>query len=452
MASTTNLPVLLFAAGPADGHINPLLRVASDLIQKGYHVLFLSSPGFKDQVTRAGAEWFDFVDYDLSKSTPADIAALNPKMPIQVIVHALDNIFLNSLPTRTGQLREALEMLHRRDSERQVIVIHEMGSMAVHPYFFGAPLPEGYKVFPKTICLGINPIMFDSVATGFFGAGLPFEDTPAVRARNAYIYDLVHTFVYKQLADSHEMKLKDIGCTSWPDRFRFDDLCLTSDAFLQLSGPSFEYPDPARDPKVTFAGTLPPKTLDPNLAYPTWWPDITGAASEGKKVVFLAQGTLPTPYERLLIPAIRSLETLKNIIVVVALGERGGKLPDNYIVPSNSRVIDYFPYDAVLPYADVFVFNAGYGGASHAIAGGVPMVILGGSKSQDKADVSARIEWSGLGITLKTETPTGEETRDAVRTVLDEPRYKERAVALQRESQELDCLSKIRRQVEEFTR
>lgn len=56
---------------------------------------------------------------------------------------------------------------------------------------------------PKTICLGINPILFDSQVTGSHGPGLPFEDTPATRARNQCINDLVRIFAYKQLAETH---------------------------------------------------------------------------------------------------------------------------------------------------------------------------------------------------------------------------------------------------------
>ncbi|KAI1876046.1 uncharacterized protein JN550_001542 [Neoarthrinium moseri] len=443
-------PLLVFVAAPAAGHVNPLLRVASTLIKQGFEALFLSSPEFQDQITRAGAEWSPLEPFDFSCFSPAVIAALNVKMPCQLMAHAFEHIFVASIPRHTQQLRKALEMLHRRDPARQVLVIHEFGAMAVHSFYFGSPLPEGYTSFPKTICLGINPILFDSEVTGYAGPGLPFDDTPTGRARNKYILELVHNFAYRALGDAHIQRLKETGCTSWPENFRLDDFCLTSDIFLQLCGPSFEYPDPTRSPKVRFIGTLPPKGVSPDLAYPSWWPEVTGAAGAGKQVVFVAQGTLDHAPERTLLPAIRAHQHRTDVIVVVAVGQRGGKLPDDFPVPVNTHVLDYFPYDAVLPYADVFIFNAGYGGASHAVGNGVPMVVLG-ELGQEKAEVAARIEYSGLGLVIRTPEPVVEEVKDAVERVLGDEKFKKKALELQKESRELDPMAQIERQIEEFT-
>lgn len=281
------------------------------------------------------------------------------------------------------------------------------------------------------------------------GPGFPYEDTPAVRARNQYLFDLIYNFVYKDVAVAHAKKLQEAGCTTWPEYFKFDDIGLTSDTFFQLCGPSFEYTDPTRDPKVKFAGTLPPKALNPQLEYPPWWTDVTSAAKAGKKVVFLAQGTLIYSPEAVLLPVIRALENEPDVIVVAVIGTRGGSLPADFQVPKNTRVLDYFPYDAVLQYADVFIFNAGYGGAGHAIGNGVPIVVLG-DLGQDKQEVAARIEWSGLGLAMRLPEPETAEIRTTVRKVLDDSKFKDRALELQKESRDLDPLATIEKQILDF--
>ncbi len=56
---------------------------------------------------------------------------------------------------------------------------------------------------------------------------------------------------------------------------------------------------------------------------------------------------------------------------------------------------------------------------------GIPLVTAG--LTEDKADVNARVAWSGVGIDLATNEPTPQALREAVRTVLENPTYRGRA-------------------------
>jgi UDP:flavonoid glycosyltransferase YjiC (YdhE family) len=312
-------------------------------------------------------------------------------------------------------------------------------------------LPEGYTSFPKSVCIGINPVILESDNQGVFALGLPYEDSPAVRARNQLIASLIKNFVWTDLNERHAEVLQEAGCTRLPDHWTFGDVLLASDVILQLSGPSFEYPDPLMDPKLQFIGTLPPKAVAADQEYPTWWPDVIEARAAGKKVVFLAQGTLDYSPEDILLPGIRALADEPDVLLVVTIGQRGGSLPADFAVPANTRVIDYFPYDVMLPHADAFVFNAGFGGASHAIGHAVPIVVVG-QMGQDKAEVRARIEWSGLGVGVP-EGPIRDPAvaRDAVLRVLRDPAYKEAALKLQKESIELDPFTQVEKKIRELS-
>ena len=84
------------------------------------------------------------------------------------------------------------------------------------------------------------------------------------------------------------------------------------------------------------------------------------------------------------------------------------------------------------------VTNAGYGGVQMAIYYGVPLVTAG--KSEDKPEVSARVEWSGVGINLKTDRPTEEQLLHAARKVLNQPSYKKNVSRLSDEFQSYDAL------------
>jgi UDP:flavonoid glycosyltransferase YjiC (YdhE family) len=89
------------------------------------------------------------------------------------------------------------------------------------------------------------------------------------------------------------------------------------------------------------------------------------------------------------------------------------------------RVASFVPYTQLLPHVSVVVTNGGYGGVQQALAHGVPLVAAGGS--EEKPEIAARIAWSGTGIDLHTGTPSPRDVRAAVRSVLDDPRYRTRA-------------------------
>jgi len=82
-----------------------------------------------------------------------------------------------------------------------------------------------------------------------------------------------------------------------------------------------------------------------------------------------------------------------------------------------------------MPKVDVFVTNGGYGSVNHALSEGVPIVIAG--TTDDKAFTSARVEWTGAGINLKTDTPSVDQIKEAVQALLKETKYRKCARALQ---------------------
>jgi UDP:flavonoid glycosyltransferase YjiC (YdhE family) len=100
-------------------------------------------------------------------------------------------------------------------------------------------------------------------------------------------------------------------------------------------------------------------------------------------------------------------------------------------------------FEWILPKVGVLVTNGGYGGVNQAMSFGVPLVTAG--LTQDKADVNARVAWSGVGIDVATNAPTQHALRNAVRTVLDTHRYRLRASLMAKEFQLTDTRAEILR-------
>jgi len=63
------------------------------------------------------------------------------------------------------------------------------------------------------------------------------------------------------------------------------------------------------------------------------------------------------------------------------------------------------------------IISAGYNGVLAALKHGVPLICAG--RTEDKADVSARVAWCGAGIDLQTDKPSEASIRNAVRTVYE---------------------------------
>lgn len=70
------------------------------------------------------------------------------------------------------------------------------------------------------------------------------------------------------------------------------------------------------------------------------------------------------------------------------------------------------------------VTNGGYNGVQMALANGIPLVAAG--QTEEKPEICARIEWAGVGINLKTSTPTPTQVRDAVKQILSSPHYQQK--------------------------
>ena len=83
------------------------------------------------------------------------------------------------------------------------------------------------------------------------------------------------------------------------------------------------------------------------------------------------------------------------------------------------------------------ITNGGYNGVQMALAYGVFLVAAG--QSEDKPEVCARIEWTGVGINLKTGKPSQQQIRSAVRKLLADHRYKTRAKDFQTAIRQYDA-------------
>jgi len=207
-----------------------------------------------------------------------------------------------------------------------------------------------------------------------------------------------------------------------------DQPARVSQLILQPTVPDFEYPRADLPRHVHFIGSLlPPGPSD--WTPPPWW----GRLDEDRPVVLVTQGTVATDFERLLRPAIAALADQDILVVATTGGRPADEIGEQ---PASVIIEPFVPFAALMPHVDVMVSNGGYGGIHYALAEGVPIIVAG--RSEDKVETSARVAWSGVGIDLRTDRADPAKVREAVRRVLHDGCYRERARILQARLADLD--------------
>jgi MGT family glycosyltransferase len=418
---------ILVPAMPATGHLNPLLAIARILLAEGHEVAFLTGSIFRDRIERSGAKFFALpagADFDLR-----DILSVVPELKgippgFEWLRIASERIFVDAMPAQYQGLRQSLLKF-----PADVILGDDM--------FFGVlPMLLGLRAErPPIILCGTSILHWDREDGAPNLLGLPPATTAEQRAEYA-----ARAREYDEALDQPVIRrvnqaLKNLG----PGRISrplFNSVIELADASLQLSVPAFEFPR-EMPPSVHFVGT--PPIITGQVPLPPWADDLDGS----RKIVLVTQGTVANHnFDLLLAPTLAALADEPDVLVVATAGGRPIEaIPGK--IPSNARVASFLPFEWLLPQVSVLVTNGGYGSVNQALSFGIPLVTAG--LTEDKADVNARVAWSGVGIDLATNEPTRDALREAVRSVLDRAAYRLRALQMANEFASIDTRSEILR-------
>lgn len=415
----------LITSTPAHGHVMPLLQIARHLVERGDRVSFLTSQRYADRVRAVGADFLALpteADVDLDDADAAFPERVGLTGPAAIRFDML-NLFVRPGAAQLAAVRAALA--HAR-----------IDAILTEPLFLGAALlqrrPRSER--PPIVALGIFPLGVKSRDTAPFGLGVAPLAGPAGRIRNAMLTLMAEKFVFgavQRQADA--LSRREVGLPlggfllDWPSR---------ADAVAQFTVPGFEYPRSDLPATVHFAGALPAPVADVDL--PGWWGDLDGS----RPVVHVTQGTIAnSDFGQLVRPTIGGLAGAEPLVVVSTGGRPVADVGTG--LPENVRVAEYLPYAQLLPLVDVMVTNGGYGGVQQALAHGIPLVVAG--QTEDKVEVSARVAWSGVGVSLKTNEPTAQQVAGAVRRVLEDGSFRARAEALAAEYAAADGLDGLDR-------
>jgi MGT family glycosyltransferase len=405
----------LFAPMPFTGHVNPGLPIARELVRRGHDVRWYSTPRFRRAIESIGARYVP-----LRNALPLDeerLDAMWPKRPAEGIAqlqHDIKHVFVEFIRGALADLETEL-----RHEPVDVLVADNASAVveAVHQKL-GIP----WAVY------GMSVLSMSSRDTAPFGLALQPSGTSFGRLRNRFLNWFVDRVIFREANDYNQQLRREVGLP--PLQRGIFDFARDADLYLQSGVPSFDYPRTDLPENLHYLGAPvpePPSGWTP----PSWWGQVFG-----KRVVLVTQGTINNDFDQLIRPAIRALAD-QDVLVVVTTGSKNAEEVEIDPLPANVRVERFIPYAHLMPHVDLLLTNGGYGSIQIALAHGVPIVSMG--KTEDKAEIANRINYSGVGIGLKTLMPTETQIRDAVRTVLNVPTYAARAEALRYELSGLDA-------------
>jgi UDP:flavonoid glycosyltransferase YjiC (YdhE family) len=142
-------------------------------------------------------------------------------------------------------------------------------------------------------------------------------------------------------------------------------------------------------------------------------------------LVLVAPSTSQDPEHRLLRASLQGLAG-EHVRVLATTNRRDPERPLR--VPDNARLVDWVSYARTMPRCAAVICHAGHGTVARALTCGVP--VLACPHAGDMAENAARLRWAGLGVSLPRRFQTARGVRLALRRLLADPGYAERARAV----------------------
>jgi MGT family glycosyltransferase len=176
----------------------------------------------------------------------------------------------------------------------------------------------------------------------------------------------------------------------------------------------------------------------PQLEYPRRWPGhvrVTGPIgfelphpdvelpAGDAPLVLVAPSTAQDPGCRLVRVALEALAD--EPVRVLATTNRQRPEAPLPAAPANAVVVDWLSYSQAMPLADLVVCHGGHGTVARALGGGAPVLCC--PAVGDMAENGARVAWSGAGLMLPWRLTSAATVRLAVRRMLCDSSFTERA-------------------------
>lgn len=391
---------ILFACVPADGHLNPLLPLAQHLLNAGHDVRWYTSANYGDKIQASGIQHYPFKKaFDISGKGPDELFPERKliKGKVKKLVFDITHGFVLRAPEYFEDIEEIYEQF-----PFDVVIADCM--------FFAIPFIK-HNLDVPVISVGVVPLLESSEDIAPAGLGL----MPPTNIFQRLQYKALHhittamfkkpTALMRSLLKQHDV---DMNISNM-----FDYVVRESSLLLQLGTPGFEYKRSDLGSNIRFIGASLPHAVNKQ----SWF---NAKLKHYKKVILVTQGTVEKDVSKLIQPTLHALKDSAYLVIATTSGSRTAELRQEFN-HDNIIIEDFIPFDAIMPLADLYITNGGYGGVTFSIENKLPMVVAG--IHEGKSEINARVEYFKIGINLRTETPTSQQIKAAAEKVLNDDQY-----------------------------
>jgi MGT family glycosyltransferase len=410
---------ILFANFPADGHFNPLTGLAVHLKKIGCDVRWYTAKKYEEKIHRLGIPFYS-LKKAMDFSADPDIDNLFPerkKYKSQVAKLKFDMI--NAFILRAPEYYEDIKEIYKE---------FKFDLMIADITFGGIPFVKEKMNIP-VIAVGIVPLPETSKDLPPSGLGLTPSYTFFGKMKQSLLRRISDALLFAKPTKVMRTILAEHGIDAGKANI-FDILIQKSTIVLQSGTPGFEYQRSDMSKHIYFAGPLLPYTKKKEGQ--GWYNE---KLRQYDKVILVTQGTVEKNTDKLLIPTLEAFKNSDCLVIVTTGGSQTEELKIKYSHP-NIIIEDFIPFNDVMPYADVYVTNGGYGGVLLSIQNQLPMVVAG--VHEGKNEINARVGYFKLGINLKTEKPSVLQLRKAVEEILANDIYSQNTKRLSEEFKKYD--------------
>jgi MGT family glycosyltransferase len=394
---------ILFANFPADGHFNPLTGLAMHLKSQGNDVRWYTSATYAKKLETLQIPHYPFQHaLEIPNNKFDEVFPERQKIKSQTkkLIFDIIHCFILRSPEYYHDLVDI-----RRHFHFDIVICDVM--------FSGIPFISEKMKLP-VISIGVAPLMASSKDLPPNGLGLTPVYSIAGRIKQSLLRFVADHIIFRKANITMKRLLSKHGIIQ--SGFNaFDVLVQKSDLVLQIGSPGFEYRRSDLGKNIRFAGAILPYRKLSNRE--PWQHE---KLARYQKVILATQGTAERDSKKLLVPVLEAFQNTEYLVVVTTGGNDTEILRQQYNA-DNIIIEDFIPFDDILPYANVYITNGGYGGVMLSIENEVPMIVAG--VHEGKNEINARIGYFKLGINLKTEYPTATQLRKAVAIVRNNSVY-----------------------------
>jgi len=387
------------------GNVPPVLGLARRLVERGHAIHVLADPTIETEAVKAGgtfAPWTTAPHVTSRRPEDLIIKDWEHTNPLKMMSTYLESFLADPAPRWAADVDGQL-------------AAGDFDAALVDFALPAAMTPIEARGLPA---IGLMPQCWFLPTKGIppMGPGLMPSSNPLAKARDAVLRGIT-TSLFDRALPALNATRADYGL---PPARSTSELMLAG-RMLVLSSPAFDFTSPHQPAKMSYAG---PILDDPGWTEP--W-ESPWADDDDRPLVVVG---LSSGFQDQLAVLDRVADALATLpvraLITLGLGLERDALPPRSGV-GDVVVRQTAPHTTLLPEASLVVTHCGHGTVMKSLIAGVPMVCL--PMGRDQNDNAARVVHHGAGVRLKPSAKPGA-VAQAVRKVLDDPRYALAATAL----------------------